>query len=447
MEQLPKIVREGLQTGAKAKIEVHPDADLLTAFAENSLIERERLPVLEHLSSCADCREVVSLAQPELVVEHAAAAAAMAAPPAPSRPRWSSRLIFSWGAVAACVVIGVVLLQYQTREKKFAQIATKENGAEVNAGQTSNAEESPAKAKAQTAAPAAENELTAKLEPPVPVESRSARRTDEARAGKDSGGAIPNRIPSQLMNKKLGEARAASGQIGGIMALRATPQVPQSSEQVTVSAQAPPIAAPTTQADLPLQARSSAAEVAARDSMSAAAPPAALPAAQQRNEPAALAGTGGAAVTGAATESVGAFSRQKAGLKTAQAAAIRKQQLARISSNYLPTRWTVSPDGSTLLRSTDEGRSWDAVNVASNVVLRAVAALGPEIWAGGKAGVLYHSSDLGQHWTQVKPTVNGVVLTADIMSIEFPDPELGKLTTSEGKVWTTSDGGKTWQVQ
>jgi photosystem II stability/assembly factor-like uncharacterized protein len=144
---------------------------------------------------------------------------------------------------------------------------------------------------------------------------------------------------------------------------------------------------------------------------------------------------------------VGAFSRQKAGLKTAQETAIRKQQLARISSNYLPTRWTISPDGSTLLRSTDEGRSWDAVNVASNVVLRVVAALGPEIWAGGKAGVLYHSSDLGQHWTQVKPTVNGVALTEDIVSIDFPDPEHGKVTTSEGKVWTTSDGGKTWQVQ
>jgi len=443
MEQLPKIVRERLRTGAKAKVEVHPDADLLTAFAENSLIERERLPVLEHLSSCADCREVVTLAQPELVMEQVAAAAAMAASPAPSRPRWSSRLIFSWGAVAACVVIGVVLLHYQTREKKFAQIATKENGTEVNAGQTSNRMESPAKAKAQTAAPAAQNELTAKLEAPVPVESKSARRTDEARADKDSGRTAPNRIPSQLMNKKLGAAGASSGQIGEVMALRSAPQVPQSSEQVTVSAEAPPIPAPATQTDLPLQARSSAAEVAARDSVSAAVPPAA----QQRNEPAALAGTAGAAVTGAATESVGAFSRQKAGLKTAQATAIRKQQLARISSNYLPARWTISPDGSTLLRSTDEGRSWEAVNVASNVVWHAVAALGPEIWAGGKAGALYHSSDLGQHWTQVKPALNGVALTADIATLDFPDPEHGKLTTSEAKVWTTNDGGKTWQVQ
>ena len=152
-------------------------------------------------------------------------------------------------------------------------------------------------------------------------------------------------------------------------------------------------------------------------------------------------------MTGTATESVGAFSRQKAGLKTAQATAIRKQQLARISSNYLPARWTISPDGSALLRSTDEGRSWEAVNVAGNVVFRAVAALGPEIWAGGKAGALYHSSDLGQLWTQVKPTVNGVALTEDIVSIELPDPEHGKLTTSEAKVWTTNDGGKSWQVQ
>ena len=36
----------------------HPDANLLAAFVEKSLTERERLQVLEHLAACADCREV-----------------------------------------------------------------------------------------------------------------------------------------------------------------------------------------------------------------------------------------------------------------------------------------------------------------------------------------------------------------------------------------------------
>jgi hypothetical protein len=440
MEQLPKIVRERLQTGAKAKVEVHPDANLLTAFAENSLVERERLPVLEHLSACADCREVVTLAQPELVMGQVAAAAAMAASPAPSRPRWSSRLIFSWGAVAACVVVGAVLLHYQTHEKKFAQIAAKQTAPATNVDEISNAEQSLAKARTQTA-PTSENELTAKLEPPVPAESRSAPRKEQARSDKDSGHAAPSRIPAQLMSKKLSAAGTASGQIGGATELRSAPQAQQSSEQVTVSGEAPEVAtAPAPQAGLPLQARGSAAEVASTDSVAAAAPPTA----QLQNKPAGPAATAKAAPA-AGLGSVGVFSRQKTDLKTAQAMAIREEEVARVSSNYIPARWTISSDGTTLLRSTDQGRSWDAVNVASNVVLRAVAALGPEVWAGGKAGDLYHSSDLGMHWTQVKPTANGTALTADIVSLDFPDPEHGKLTTSEGKVWTTSDGGKTWQ--
>ena len=64
MEQLPKIVQQRLQATAKAG--VHPDPDLLTAFAEKSLNERERGQVLQHLAQCADCRNVISLAIPEV---------------------------------------------------------------------------------------------------------------------------------------------------------------------------------------------------------------------------------------------------------------------------------------------------------------------------------------------------------------------------------------------
>jgi hypothetical protein len=43
----------------------HPDAGLLTAFAERSLAGHERESVLAHLAGCAECREVVTLAAPE----------------------------------------------------------------------------------------------------------------------------------------------------------------------------------------------------------------------------------------------------------------------------------------------------------------------------------------------------------------------------------------------
>jgi hypothetical protein len=40
----------------------HPDSDLLTAFSEGTLLERERQDVFAHLASCVECRELLSAA-------------------------------------------------------------------------------------------------------------------------------------------------------------------------------------------------------------------------------------------------------------------------------------------------------------------------------------------------------------------------------------------------
>src|SRR5882724_7413016 len=102
MEQLPKIVRQRLQATDKA--EVHPDADLLTAFTEESLTEHERVEVLQHLARCADCRSAVSLAVPEVP-----------GPPMISpKSFWLTWPVLRWGAVAACAVVvtAAVTLHY-----------------------------------------------------------------------------------------------------------------------------------------------------------------------------------------------------------------------------------------------------------------------------------------------------------------------------------------------
>ena len=88
--------------------DAHPFDDVLTAFAENTLLERERLAVVEHLSRCGSCREVVSLTT-------AAAPEALAATKPLvllSRPR--SRAWLPWAVAAAgLVVVGSSLLLYQ----------------------------------------------------------------------------------------------------------------------------------------------------------------------------------------------------------------------------------------------------------------------------------------------------------------------------------------------
>jgi photosystem II stability/assembly factor-like uncharacterized protein len=113
--------------------------------------------------------------------------------------------------------------------------------------------------------------------------------------------------------------------------------------------------------------------------------------------------------------------------------------------NLVP-RWTLSADG-TLQRSLDSGRSWQTIPVSSQTIFRALSANGLDIWVGGAAGALFHSADAGQHWTQVRPVVNGEALTDDIIGVEFRDALHGKLTSARQETWITADTGQTWQKQ
>jgi len=141
--------------------------------------------------------------------------------------------------------------------------------------------------------------------------------------------------------------------------------------------------------------------------------------------------------------------------------------------------WTISSAG-TLQRSYDQGRTWLDVDVNTTanytnlmsldvaakttgakekdkntkvlkaplaIVFRAVASNGPDVWAGGSNGSLYHSLDAGLQWSRVTPSSTGSALTGDIISLEFSDALHGKVTTSSSEVWITADDGQTWQKQ
>lgn len=93
MELVRKLVSGRLKTQSAGP---HPDADLLSAFAENVLPDAERRHVLSHLADCGGCREVVfllSLPQPsdeqKVLI--------------PRSRRWHMSL--RWGSAVASVVI------------------------------------------------------------------------------------------------------------------------------------------------------------------------------------------------------------------------------------------------------------------------------------------------------------------------------------------------------
>jgi hypothetical protein len=102
-----------------------------------------------------------------------------------------------------------------------------------------------------------------------------------------------------------------------------------------------------------------------------------------------------------------------------------------------PMNWSLSPNGD-MQRSLDSGRTWQSLPIAGSP-FRAITSVGTDIWVGGNAGALYHSADSGQTWTKVNP-----VSADDITHIEFSDPLNGQLSTANGQVWSTSDGGRTW---
>lgn len=107
MAEMPNIVVRRLQ--AKVEAGVHPDSDVLAAFAERSLHQREQTDILEHLAYCTECREVVVLALPAQIDVAASSTAIL-----PSG--WLSWPVLRWGAVAACVVVvgAAVTLHYES---------------------------------------------------------------------------------------------------------------------------------------------------------------------------------------------------------------------------------------------------------------------------------------------------------------------------------------------
>lgn len=83
----------------------HPDFDVLAAFAEGALPEREHQQVMVHLVSCSDCRELLSVASE--AAEKPVAELKPFLVPRPARPplrEWLPWVSIAAGIVAVCAV-------------------------------------------------------------------------------------------------------------------------------------------------------------------------------------------------------------------------------------------------------------------------------------------------------------------------------------------------------
>ncbi len=411
MDQLPKIVQRGLR--GTARPEVHPDPDLLTAFAEKSLNDRERIHVLKHLAGCADCREVLALAMPE--TEPA---------PSPSKERsfWLTWPVMRWGALAACVVVvGAAITLHYDRQ---ASLGEKAPAAPPTAVLENNAAK-------QSGA-----QLATQIAPASPVLS------DRDFAG--AAGNLTKQAEKKSLNAGMVPARTA---VPTSQALDASADHPAAPAPTPAAKAAEPEQLAKTRNDTfdyttrtnnqtvtvesaaatPMEQKAAISELKAKDEASKN---------ELRKEVQTAGAVGGAVLQDRKADTLPATTETVEVMSGASA----KRSRGKTNS----PRWTISPDGS-LQRSFDSGKNWQTIPVVSGAVFRAMSANDSDIWIGGAAGVLYHSSDAGEHWTQIIPTVDGKSLTSDIIMLEFSDASHGRLTTGNHEIWITSDAGETWQ--
>jgi hypothetical protein len=496
MQNVPNIVRERLR--AETVVASHPDADVLTAFAERSLPETERAVVLEHVARCGDCREVLALALPETE--------AVAPVRTTVRNPWLTWPTLRWAFVTAGMVaiVSFGVLQHQRKsgiatfvaKSQLHEVAVPETRAEskleMQTDQTKRDQtqrERDKKASATTAADsfsapssapnAAQTGSNEKAQPPQssPATSVETHRTLVGSAVSGIVGTSVQHGPRAQTQQMQQQSQSQANEVAVVNTAPAVEarakdetlgnKIPPSSEMVKVQAAQPALL------DTEAQNQSAQLQVQSADGQPVSDDDA------LRVAKAKSAGTTGSSA-GDSTASTSPATPQDLPLQ-AGGAGINGRSLTQLISLApgVATRWTITSAGG-LRRSVDQGTTWQDVDVnAANTlaynptgaeiasttrakknsalkktadqkaapVFRTLTVIGTDVWVGGANGALYHSVDAGMQWTRVVPMSSGAPLVADVVGIEFSDSQHGKITTSTAEVWTTADEGQSWQKQ
>jgi hypothetical protein len=426
MTEVPKIVYDRLRAAQKKRglpdaalpDSEHPDTDLLTAFAERTLSADERDATLQHLALCNDCRDVIALALPATEIANAPIAAETEAgleTPVPAKTDRSWLPLANWpklawpnlrwAALAAGVVVVASLLLMHPGKLNQAMLPSA-NRQVTPVGPVSGAQiaSSATPSSPITTSPmeqAAISAKTSELQPKKQLVRKSSSRAVEA----------GERLKSSQIPSVEVAAAAASTLI--------TPE-PSAEQTLMAQNEAPPVV----KTKPPLQ---------------------------------------DTAGQGASAQSSQADEQQKSKMaltpKLAEGGAMYVAKLAPAATQALAQHnvaWTIT--GGVLQRSLDGGQSWQEALHPHHPLL-CYAPYGRDIWAGGQAGTLFHSADGGLTWAQVQPSTKGQQLTSDITHIELqgiplhgnnqlgntPRPAQIVLSTSNNDVWSSRDGGTTWE--
>ncbi len=436
MSDVPKIVHDRLRASAPG--EAHPDADELTAFAEQALSGAERERVVRHLARCGECREVVALSIPPMEAVAPPKADREGVPQAETTRgglrAWFAWPNLRWAAMAAAVVVGVAVLTLGPGKQHQSMVDNANQQAE-KATPSSDASAKPAAPLAdQAVAPVAgttakpDNSLArearaSKMIAPQPLRAETRAATDSAAqfADKKRADSLESKgnfsYDATKLTPQAPAARAASVS-GGIVASEQPEQMIGSSQETAVVNGSAGVLQ-----SAPMEDRLTARNVAA--------PPIekAKPAAKEEAQLKAQAENDEA-------------QKKLPGAMSASSQLIVLQKTRSKQSKDVAAQWSLTQGR--LQRSLDAGATWQIALQLQHPLL-SFGMRGSDVWAGGGAGTLFHSTDSGTTWTMVQPSTKSESLSSDIVAIEVRSPAEIVLSTSDNESWTTGDAGKTWE--
>jgi len=321
----------------------HPDADLLTALAEGSLLEREREKVFAHLAGCADCREVLNGAMGAAEIPVGELKPFLMARPtiAPGR-RW-----VPWASIAAAIVlVSTVGLVYRQR-MEWKGPAKAENTEEAS---STNQPLPPVSAEPGPGTRASAVEPAAK----------KLKSADYSQGATPMASAVET--PAEELKQSDASDQSAQLETAGAQETRKE-SIPAARDSHEASAPAPAAArqesVPTTQAEVQAEA-------------------------QPQSAPAFLA-------LGPAFE-----------MNNASRRALNKSSLAAMVAR---PKWRIDSTGAAE-RAIGAG-AWQKVLPDESAKMRVVLVLNADVWVGGENTHLYLSVDNGNTWNAITLPAKG----------------------------------------
>ena len=423
------LLRRGL-SGREASAANCPGPDLLAAYYDRSLDAAEVARWETHFAACAHCRaQLAALARAE-------------GPEAPAtRPAWLGG--WRWLAPAAAALAVVVILVVVRFSPRFAHKEVAQSAQTATAPATQSPPSQPLVAQNAAAPPpepAPRQPIPPRKEahPPRAAGTAGAVPADTAAAPGIAGGIVAGKkaVSTLAQNAVQAEKANPEQETETRPTTEARPQTESENNPVVGGAAAPPV-------------RVLVAPGAAVPTVTAAAP--SVPAEQPEN--ASRRGRFAAGAREGAGRGVGAS------LKTVEAGPAQ----VIIPTPNVAVVWRIAPEGA-IERSTDAGKTWKVqwmnlpgvardsmVGVSggrgrigpalgSGQQLTAGSAASTKVcWIVGRAGAILRTTD-GKHWRKIPAPA-----TANLVSVDARNKRSATVTTADGRIFSTEDGGRTWQ--